>query len=187
MYYLTSLPLAQPLTGPDPVPLQCLLGPNGLLEPAPKPHRWQLWLKLILGRDCSLTLKTRRVSHVIPVLLSPVFSFLLPASAWLCPNCLIPIARSMNPWARVGTEPESTSQKCPRDSAAVLVTAGQPHARSHGFIYGYLWMLHGSSFNSTFNPLLDRAAVIVGWLFRWLDALNFIFTIADLCRYQAGV
>lgn len=74
----------------------------------------------------------------------PFFLFSPSSLRWLCPNCLMPIARGMNPWAKVGTEPESTSQKCPRDGAAVLVTVGQPSARSHDFIYGYPWNLDAS-------------------------------------------
>lgn len=87
-------------------------------------------------------------------------------------------AREHQPKYTPGTvQPWGSLQASPVHKAMILFMG------THG-----AWMLHGSEFNGTFNPLLDTAAAVVVWLLQWPNVLNFfIFTIVGPCRCQAGI
>lgn len=154
-------------------------------------HGWWLWLKVISRRDCSLTLKPRGVAHFIPILLNPYFLY-SPSSLRGAVRKPPPThGRVHEPLGHTGdrarehqpkyppgmVQPWGSLQASPVHKAMILFMG------THG-----AWMLHGSEFNSTFNPLLDRAAAVVVWLFQWPNVLNFfIFTIVGPCRCQAGI
>lgn len=163
--------------------LEVYWNPSGLQEPVPRDGGcgWSWFQEGTAPSPWSQP----RVVHTL------YMHFLPSASEWLCPNCLLPIAGCMNLWAMLGVKSESTSQKtlqgwwqpCGSLWASPVHEAMILFMGTHG-----VWILHGSWFNCTFNPLLDRAAMVMVWHFQWLDAFNFFtFTIADPCKCQAGI
>ena len=162
MYFLTSRPLARPCMSILkrklwPSPSWCLLGSHGLQEAVPKPMDGGCGWSWCQERTAPSSWSQEQWHTLYLCCWTFFFSFLLPASRWLCPNCLLPIAGCTNPWATPRTEPESASQKPPQGQCS-RVGHGRPAQCMKPWFYLWAHMEFGCFLGP--NP---KAHLILCW------------------------